>query len=290
MTDSPYQDVRAAECRRGAEGGEPLDTNSPSGRLASPVFPIIFIRTGQVSLLALLLHWTFGWPWAGPHALGLIFTPLLCAYFIFAFIAPWAWGLPILTRLPTRSKSIALTFDDGPSPETTPAILYALQERGVHATFFVLGGAVQKYPELLRRIVAEGHAVGLHGFHHCALTLASWSQIRREIRQCAQAVRDACPDTPPPFWFRPPYGFKNLALPWLARSCGCRLVTWTLNPRDYLPQTPAQIAEAARAGLRPGAILLLHDGSANARTAEALPGILANIAQAGFQCVSLKDC
>lgn len=258
--------------------------NSPN-----PVFVIIAVRTGQVSLLALLLHWGMGWPWTGPHALGLFLTPLLCAYFVFVFVAPWAWGMPILTRLPTRTKSVALTFDDGPSAETTPAVLDALRAHGVHATFFVLGEAVQKHPELLRRIVGEGHAVGLHGFQHQALTLASWSHVRREIQQCAQAVRVACPDVSATIWFRPPHGFKNLALPWLAHSCGCRLVTWTLNPRDYHSQMPAQIAEAILTGLRPGVIVLLHDGPANARTAEALPQILTGLAQTDFQCVPLSD-
>lgn len=260
-----------------------------SDRMINPVFAIIFFRTGQVSLLALLLHWGLGWPWTGPHALGLFFTPLLCAYFVFVFIAPWAWGLPILTRLPTRAKSVALTFDDGPSPETTPAVLEALHAHGVQATFFVLGEAVQKHPGLLRRIVAEGHGVGLHGFHHRTLTLASWPQVRREIQIAAQTVSHACPEMQSPVWFRPPHGFKNLALPWLVRSCGCRLVTWTLNPRDYHSQTPAQIAETTLTGLRPGAIVLLHDGSANMRTAEALPQILAGIAQAGFRCILLDD-
>lgn len=257
--------------------------------MENPIFAIIAVRTAQASLLALLLHWGLGWPWTGPHALGLFLTPLLCAYFVFVFVAPWAWGLPILTRLPTRANVVALTFDDGPSPQTTPAVLDALRAHGAHATFFVLGEAVQKHPELLRRIVAEGHAVGLHGFQHHALTLASWNHIRREIRHCLQVVHSACPETPPPLWFRPPYGFKNLALPWLARSCERRLVTWTLNPHDYDSETPAQITETVLAGLRPGAIVLLHDGSAHARTVEALPQILAGIAQAGFQCVSLKD-
>lgn len=253
----------------------------------NPVYVIIAVRTAQASALALGLHWGLGWPFTGPHALGLFLTPLLCVYFVFVFVAPWSWGLPILTRLPTRDDAIALTFDDGPSPETTPRILDALKARGVRATFFVLGGAAKTHPEIVTRIREEGHGVGLHGFHHRALTLAPWRATRREIRQSAEAVRAACPQAPPPVWFRPPHGFKNLALPWLARHSQCRLVTWTVNPRDYRPQTPAQLARATLAGLRPGAIVLLHDGPDSALTAEALPDILAGLAERGFRCVPL---
>lgn len=255
--------------------------------MTNPVFTIIAVRTLQASLLALLLHWGLGWPFTGPHALGLFVTPALCVYFVFVFIAPWSWGLPIVTQLPTRDNAVALTFDDGPSSETTPLILDALRAHGVSATFFVLGEAAQKYPQLVRRIAAEGHTIGLHSFHHHALTLAPWRQVRQEVRLAVQAVRAACPDSPTPIWFRPPHGFKNMALPWLVRSCGVSLVTWTVNPRDYRLQPADCLARTTLAGLRPGAIVLLHDGPGSLVTAQALPGILAGIAGAGFQCVAI---
>lgn len=255
--------------------------------MTNPVYAIIAVRTVQTSLLVLGLHWGLGGPLTGPHALGLVFTPLLCAYFVFVFIAPWSWGLPVLTRLPTRDSVVALTFDDGPSPETTPCILDTLKAHSVSATFFVLGEAVQKYPHLLRRIVAEGHAVGLHGYRHRTLTLAPWPAVLQEIRQTRDAIHDACPNAPPPVWFRPPHGFKNFALPWLAHRSRCRLVTWTLNPRDYRPQTSKRLVQTTFAGLRPGAIILLHDGPANALTAEALPNVLAGLAERGYRSVGL---
>ncbi len=255
--------------------------------MTNPVYAIIAVRTLQASLFALALHGGLGVPLTGPHALGLVFTPLLCAYFVFVFIAPWSWGLPVLTRLPAPGRAVALTFDDGPSPETTPHVLDALRAHRARATFFVLGEAVQKHPHLFRRIVAEGHALGLHGHRHRALTLAPWPAVLGEIRRVAEVVRDACPEAPPPVWFRPPHGFKILALPWLVRRCNCRLVTWTRNPRDYRPQSPERLAQTTLRGLRPGAIVLLHDGPANALTGEALPRILAGLAERGFRCVTL---
>ncbi len=109
------------------------------------------------------VHWLLHWPLVGPHALGLFFTPLLCLYFVFAFVAPWWWGLPILTRLPMREKVAALTFDDGPSPQTTARVLDILRQQGQTATFFVLGEAVAQSPELLRRIVRRRP----YGRHPC---------------------------------------------------------------------------------------------------------------------------
>jgi peptidoglycan/xylan/chitin deacetylase (PgdA/CDA1 family) len=258
------------------------------GRDANPVYGIVLVRTLQASVIALVLHWGLRWPLTGPHALGLVFTPLLCLYFVFVFVAPWRWGLPILTRLRTRERVVALTFDDGPSPETTPLILDILRGHGAVATFFVLGAAAERHPELVRRIVQEGHEVGLHGFRHQALVLASAQTLREEIERTATAVRQACPE-----WgkgsilFRPPHGFKTPLMAVRVRRQGCRMVLWSLNPRDYRGQTAAETARVFRAALHPGAVCLLHDGPANARTLEVLPLLLAEIEAVGYRCVLL---
>ena len=176
--------------------------------MRNPVARIILTRTAQASVLALALHWLTRWPLTGPHALGLFLTPALCLYFVFVFIAPWSWGLPIQTRLRTREKAVALTFDDGPSPQTTPFVLAALREHGVKATFFVLGEAVDESPGLLRQVVAEGHAIGIHAYRHRAFVGRSLGGIRGEIARTREAIYRACPDAPPPILLRPPHGFK----------------------------------------------------------------------------------
>lgn len=257
-------------------------------RPASPVYGIIAVRTIEVTLLSLAAHWLWRWPLTGPHALGLFVTPLLCLYFVFVFVAPWAWGMPILTRFKTREPIVALTFDDGPSPETTPHILDILKAQGVKATFFVLGEDGERRPDLLRRIVAEGHTVGVHGFHHRALTLASWTSVRQELDRSAAAVRAACPETVPVF-FRPPHGFKSLTLLWLVRRGGLRLVTWSLDPRDYDCRSSEQVTQAFFDRLRPGAIALLHDGAGSAVVMQALPAILDGLRERGYRCVPLTD-
>lgn len=253
----------------------------------NPVYAIIAVRTVQVSLMSLAAHWLLHWPLTGPHALGFLVTPLLCLYFVFVFVAPWSWGLPILTRLRTRENVIALTFDDGPSPETTPLILDILQAHGVHATFFVLGERAEKCPDLLHRIVDEGHEIGLHGYAHRALTLAPWRTVRCDLERASQAVRSAAPHCPTPLWFRPPHGFKSLTLPWLVRRYGYRLAAWSLNSHDYQPRSAEQLTDAFRRQLSPGAIVLLHDGPANIVTLKALPLLLTTLTQRRYHCVTL---
>jgi peptidoglycan/xylan/chitin deacetylase (PgdA/CDA1 family) len=257
---------------------------------ANPVTCIIGVRTVQASLIALALHGLLHWPLTGPHALGLFFTPLLCLYFVFVFVAPWNWGLPILTRLPTRERVVALTFDDGPSPDTTPRILDILAQCQMPATFFVLGEQARRHPELLRRIVAEGHGLGIHGDTHTPFVLLPWRRVGEEIERTRAAVQQAIPDAEPLCWLRPPYGFKTLALPRLARRQGCRLAAWNLDTRDYRCPDPAKITQQALSCLRPGAILLLHDRANNKATADALPAILAGLAQQGYRAAVLPRC
>ncbi len=247
-----------------------------------PVYGIIIRRTLEASAAGLLCHWLLGWPLTGPHALGLVLTPLLCAYFVFVFVAPWSWGLPILTCLRTRSKEVVLTFDDGPSPEVTPLILDALRRADVRAVFFVLGEAAESHPALLCQIMADGHQIGIHGYQHRPFVRLPSRAIQRQVERTRAAILRACPDAAPVDWVRPPHGFKSLRLLWLAHRQGWRLAAWSLDSRDYREADAGRVAETVRRGLRPGAIVLLHDGPAQAVTAEALPLILEGLTAQGY--------
>ena len=254
----------------------------------NPVYRIIAVRTAQASLTALAAHWLLGWPLTGPRALGLFLTPALCLYFAFVFVGRWSWGLPILTRLPkTGKKTVALTFDDGPSLETTPAILDVLAAYGVQATFFVLGEAVERSPHLLRRIVAEGHTVGLHGYGHRPFVLMSQRQIKDEIERAREAIQRACLDAVPSPWLRPPHGFKSPGVLWAAHRTGLRLVGWSADGRDYQEKEPARVAQNILVSLRPGAIILLHDGPGNAATPPALRLLLRALLEQDYRGVTL---
>ena len=256
--------------------------------LQNPVTRIILTRTAQASILALGLHWLTGWPLTGPHALGLFLTPALCLYFVFVFVAPWSWGLPIQTRLPTGEQAVALTFDDGPSPATTLLVLAALHAHGVKATFFVLGEAVERSPELLRQIVSEGHALGIHAYRHAPFVGQSLGSIRQEITRTREAITRACPGAAAPILLRLPHGFKSLRAVAAARQTGCRLVAWNLDARDYRERDPARIAGNVTKRLRPGAIVLFHDGPDSIATADALALLLPALRTHGYQCVLLS--
>ncbi len=259
-----------------------MNNRSTSSLWQHPVYGIIIRRTLEACAAALLCHWLLRWPLTGPHALGLFLTPLLCAYFVFVFVAPWSWGLPIVTRLPIRSQEVVLTFDDGPSPEVTPLILDALHRANVRAAFFVLGEAAERHPALLCRIVAEGHQIGIHSYRHRPFVLLPSRAIQTEVERTRAVILRACPDAPATDWVRPPHGFKSLRLLWLARRERWRLAAWSLDSRDYRESDAGRVAEIVRHGLRPGAIVLLHDGPHQAVTAEALPLILAGLTAQGY--------
>ncbi len=254
--------------------------------MLNPVYKIVSVRTVQMSALGVLAHFGLHWPFTGPHALGLFLTPALCLYFVFVFAGTWTWGLPILTRLPDSQNAVALTFDDGPSAETTPLVLDALHSENARATFFVLGKAVDRHPDLLRRIAAEGHAVGIHAYTHEPFVLKNTRAILEEIQRTEAAVRRACPNVRLISWVRPPHGFKSLTLLWTLRRAGCGLVAWSLDSRDYRKHAPAQIA-ARVSKAKAGTIVLLHDGPNNAATAAALKSVLHGLAERGLAAAPL---
>ncbi|MGH9121470.1 MAG: polysaccharide deacetylase family protein, partial [Acidimicrobiales bacterium] len=153
---------------------------------------------------------------------------------------------------------VALTFDDGPDGESTPAFLDALDELGWRATFFLLGSQVRRFPALAAEVAARGHEVGVHGDNHI-------SHLRRPAWWAAADVERArvlIADTTgvAPRWFRPPYGAlaaSSLVAAWWA---GLQPVLWTSWGRDWMPEaTPASVATLLTSTYRPGATILLHD-------------------------------
>ena len=258
--------------------------------MLNPVYKIIAVRTTQMSVLGGLAHWLGHWPLTGPFALGLFLTPALCVYFVFVFVAPLTWGQPILVRLPRpeAARCVALTFDDGPSAETTPRVLDALQAAGASATFFVLGEAAARHPDLLRRIAAEGHSIGIHADTHEPFVLKSRQAIWAEITRTKAVIHAACPDVKILPWVRPPHGFKSLTLAGTLRRAGYGLAAWSVDSRDYrekdFKRIAARVVDAAA-----GAVVLLHDGSENAATASALPLILRGLKERRLTPSALKN-
>lgn len=156
------------------------------------------------------------------------------------------------------SRAVALTFDDGPDSAVTPRLLDLLQQRGVHATFFVLTDKVAQHPELVRRMAAEGHEIALHADRHERLTLISV----REARQRIVVARDSLQSVVgrPVRFFRPPFGAQSVATYLVARTCGLDVVVWGPYAEDWVESPPEAVATRSLKDLGGGDVLLLHDG------------------------------
>ncbi len=201
---------------------------------------------------------------------------------------------PVLIRGPQEGRRISLTFDDGPSEHFTGKVLDILRDQQVPATFFVCGRNVEKHPELLRRIVAEGHEVGNHTYSHLLVYFKSRRRIAEEIDR-TQAVIEKVIGIRPKV-FRPPYGARWFGLVPTLRERGVHLILWSATGYDWKKDVEGITASALRE-LKPGAVLLLHDGRNTLPTSEidrsrtvlALPGIIAGARRQGYAFAPLRD-
>jgi len=155
----------------------------------------------------------------------------------------------------------ALTFDDGPNPETTPEILRVLAQHGVRATFFVLGHKLEKHPELARRIRDAGHELAIHGFDHQRLfSLRSSDYVVSQIERTARALADACGVRAR--YFRPPIGFASHRTFRGAERADIELVAWSARALDGIASAkPDSVTEHVLQNLEKGAIIMLHDAA-----------------------------
>lgn len=218
-----------------------------------------------------------------------------------AYHACVAWGVlyprsrlfgPNRWRLGTRERVVALTFDDGPHPEVTPRLLDLLRDLGVRATFFVIGRQAARHPEILRRMAAEGHTVGNHTQEHSYLFWAlPPARVGREISLAQRAIESAsgaaCRH------FRAPVGLKSPFQGPALRRAGLQQVSWELRFVDHARADPARLARRLRRRLRPGSVVLLHDGrdrdpAGNPAVLEALPGLLSALRSLGYRCEPLR--
>lgn len=164
----------------------------------------------------------------------------------------------IIWRVDTSLPLLALTFDDGPDPEFTPAILDLLDRRGLKATFFAMGANATQHQSLLREIAAAGHAIGSHGWSHLNLTRLSARKAYQEIDAGRKAVEDIL--QAPVKLFRPAYGrFGESAVRFLA-SKRDDMIVWSVTRGDLGWTEPKQVASHIAAEARPGDIVMLHDG------------------------------
>jgi peptidoglycan/xylan/chitin deacetylase (PgdA/CDA1 family) len=164
----------------------------------------------------------------------------------------------IIPRVDTSQKIVALTFDDGPTPQATDQILTILSELNVRATFFVIGAELERNLEQGKKLVAAGHELGNHSYSHVRMFFVTPSFVKQEIESTDKLIREA--GYQGEIHFRPPYGKKLFALPYYLWRHGRKSITWDVEPDSY-PEIAAdanKIVEHVLANTRPGSIIILH--------------------------------
>ena len=151
-------------------------------------------------------------------------------------------------------KLVALTFDDGPRLTTTSPLLDGLAERGVHATFFLVGLQIEKYPQVVTRIAREGHEIGIHTYDHVQVTGLSEQEFRQQLDRCRTLVRDLTGQEE--FFFRPPYGLTNENI---CSWAECPIILWSVDPEDWKDKTVSRIVSCVLDQVKDGDIILMHD-------------------------------
>lgn len=198
-----------------------------------------------------------------------------------------------LARGKAGERRVALTFDDGPHPVTTRAVLELLRAHEARATFFVLGHKVEAHPDVVREIHAAGHTLGIHGFQHDRLfSFRSPSYTEQQVERTRQAIARACGVTPS--LFRPPVGFASYRTFRGAERARARIIAWSVRSLDGLRSAdPAQVAKRVIERLEDGAIVLLHDAAEHddftPASIAALPQILRALRERGLRTVGVEE-
>lgn len=204
------------------------------------------------------------------------------------FFLPWFYS-GLLWRVPTKEKKVYLTFDDGPVPGPTEFVLELLKKHQAKATFFCIGDNVRKHPAIFRKVIAEGHRIGNHTFHH----LRGWKYSRKEYIQdtflCESQMKESglvLNNASKPL-FRPPYGRITRAQ--IESLAAYEIVMWDVLSKDY-DQTisPEKILQGSIQATRPGSIVVFHDSLKAIRNLEyVLPRYLSYLKQEGYSFESL---
>ncbi len=181
---------------------------------------------------------------------------------------------------------VAITFDDGPHPKLTPRLLDMLNERGLKATFYVIGQNVVQYPEIMQRMVAEGHEIGNHSYTHPALSKCSPAKLTEEITKSNDAILQACGVSPTTV--RPPYGATNAAVTKrLNDEFGLAVIMWSVDPQDWKIRKASHVSNHILQNTKPGGILLAHD--IHPSTIDAMPAVLDGLLSKGYQFVTVSE-
>jgi peptidoglycan-N-acetylglucosamine deacetylase len=190
-------------------------------------------------------------------------------------------------KLTDQDKVVALTFDDGPSPRNTLQVLEILKKNNVKATFFWVGQELQFYPKIAQQVVAAGHAIGNHTWHHSYRRMDEQTAAR-ELDDTANLIYKTTGVTTT--LFRPPGGILDNGVADYAKKKNNSIIIWSNDPMDYRPLPGHKLVNNVIRKAQPGCIVLMHDGGGNhAATVEALPQIIAKLKELGYKFVTVPE-
>ena len=190
------------------------------------------------------------------------------------------------TQVRVDQPYIAMTFDDGPSSANTPRLLEILKQRNIKATFFLIGQNAASNPDLVRRILADGHEVGNHSWTHPQLSKLSDDRVTTEINKTQDAIKEASGFTPT--ILRPPYGAITVRQrEWIESQFGLSIILWSVDPFDWKRPGASVITQRILSQVRPGAIILSHD--IHKQTVDAMPATLDGLIAKGYKFVTVTQ-
>lgn len=192
----------------------------------------------------------------------------------------------VVHRAQTTEKIAAITIDDGPHEVATPRMLDALRAENVKATFFVLGKSAEQYPELVKKVLAEGHEVATHGYSHRNMARLSRQECEAEWEKTEQILT---PLGAKVTLFRPPGGSYGQVLTDGAKARGYHMILWDVDPRDWQAPPADVVAERITQAVRPGSIILLHDGQYPIHSADALRKVVRQLKEEGYSFVTVGE-
>ena len=230
-----------------------------------------------------------------------IFGPrtILEAVLVVLIIAAWyrppagtvsPWRNKIVYAVPTKEKVVALTYDDGPHPQYTPELLNVLDKYHVKATFFMVGERMEQYPDIVEDVVARGHVVANHTYTHPRdMALDTSAQVIQELQRCEEVIERLTGRRA--HLFRPPRGLMDGTVFAIAGEEGYRTILWTICADHHDAPKPCQMAERVIQHIRPGAIILAHDGRFAGRWKDvaATPMIIEALKKQDYRFVTIPE-
>lgn len=219
-------------------------------------------------------------------SIGVLVIGTVCSL-LYEFTAGLEDKNQVVKSVPTAHKVVALTVDDGPHAKTTPELLAVLKAKQVKATFFVLGANAEAHPEIIVQTLSEGHEIACHAFSHQRLNRLTQAEVNGEFDRFESLLQKLA--APSPTFFRPPDGAYNDALVALARQRGYITVLWSVDAGDWRQPPVDTVVQNVLKQVKPGAIILMHDGQYPLPTAQAAAIIIDKLQSQGYQFLTMSD-